>query len=326
MVGILTLSFSHFFYYFIRKKHAFSKICFYRGAVLYYCTKGEVMATYPGLRKCLIVGIILSFLVTCLVPVAGNEPENDPSMQSVIINLDTAIDHLIMGYLPPFIPKNPHPENNTVDVPINTVLRWTGGDPDGADLVTYDVYLGIGLPIQKVASNISMTSYNPGILEDYLTYMWRIVAWDNLSLSTKGPVWHFTTSDTTNHPPIKPNQPTGVANGNRGYQYTYSTITIDPDGPQTLYYLWDWGDGNYSGWLGPYDSGVTCEAKHAWNGTGNYSIKVKAKDIHDFESDWSDPFPITIPYSYNKLSIQVLDFLFQRCPNTFPLLRQILRY
>lgn len=245
-------------------------------------------------------------------------------MQSVIINSDTTIDHQIIGYLPPYIPKNPHPENNTVGVPINTILHWTGGDPDSADLVTYDVYLGIELSIQKVASNISITSYNPGILEDYLTYMWRIVAWDNLSLSTKGPVWHFTTSDTTNHPPIKPNQPTGIANGNRGYQYTYTTITIDPDGPQALYYLWDWGDGNYSGWLGPYDSGVTCEAKHAWNGTGNYSIIVKAKDIHDFESDWSDPLPIKMPYIHKLPLLQFLKLLFERFPHAFPLLQQLM--
>jgi len=311
MVGILTLSFSHFFYHFIRKKHAFPKICFYRGAVLYYYTKGEVMATYPGLRKCLIIGIILSFLAACLVPVAGNGPENDASMQSVIINLDTAIDHLIMGFLPPFIPKNPHPENNTVGVPINTILHWTGGDPDGADLVTYDVYLGIGLSIQKVASNISMTSYNPGILEDYLTYMWRIVAWDNLNLSTKGPVWYFTTRQDANYPPYQPSRPLGIINVKINIEYIYISGTYDPD-DEDVYYLWDWGDGNDSGWLGPYDSGALCEGNHIWNTKDNCIVKVKAKDIYGAESEWSDPLPIIVPYSYHNPLSRVLELLFQR--------------
>jgi hypothetical protein len=52
------------------------------------------------------------------------------------------------------------------------------------------------------------------------------------------------------------------------------------------------GDGNNSGWLGPYNSGATCEAKLIWNVKNYYNIKVKAKDIYGKESSWSDPLPI----------------------------------
>jgi hypothetical protein len=295
------------------------------------------------IRKCLVVGCILSFLVTCLIPVTAQNIEktslptssrnwlygarsvskNYTTIQSVI-DADTAIVHIIKGYIPPYIPNNPCPKDYAVDVPINTDLSWTGGDPDVADTVTYDVYFGSMSPLEKIANNISITSYDPGILADDLPYMWSIVAWDNHGLSSVGPTWHFITSNTTNFPPNKPSKPTGQINGIIGYEYSYTTSTIDIDGNQMVYYLWDWGDGNYSGWIGPYNSGLMCSTKHTWNIKGNFSIKVKAKDIHDFESDWSDPLPITVPYSFNKPILQFFEWLFQQFPNTFPILRYLL--
>jgi len=303
------------------------------------------MDKYPLARKCLAVGIILLFVGTIFIPttaqerdklslltssgswlyIGGNEPGNYTSIQSVI-DSDAAIVHIIMGYAPPYIPKNPHPEDNAVDVPINTDLSWTGGDPDVGDTVTYDVYFGHMPPLEKVANNISITSYKPGTLADDLTYIWSIVAWDNHDLSTVGPAWHFITSNTTNYPPNKPSKPSGQTNGIIGYEYSYSTSTIDIDGDQLLYYLWDWGDGNDSGWIGPYNSGFMCATKHTWNVKGNYSIKVKAKDIHDFESDWSDPLPLTVPYSSHNLILHFLVWLFQGFPNASPLLRHLLEY
>jgi hypothetical protein len=92
-----------------------------------------------------------------------------------------------------------------------------------------------------------------------------------------------------------------------------------------VYYLWDWGDGNNSGWLGPYNYGVICEAKHNWKVKASYNIKVKAKDIYGKESVWSDPLPIIMPYSYTTMH-QFLEWLFQRFPNAFLLLRQLMGF
>lgn len=91
---------------------------------------------------------------------------------------------------------------------------------------------------------------------------------------------------TVNAPPEKPSRPIGPTHGKPEVQYTYRSDTTDPDGDR-VYYKWDWGDGTTSSWLGPYDSGVTAEAKHAWNQQGTYEIKVKSKDIFGIESDWS---------------------------------------
>lgn len=128
-----------------------------------------------------------------------------------------------------------------------------------------------------------------------------------------------------NEPPDKPDKPSGETKGKINTDYIYTTKTIDVDGDQVCY-QWDWGDGSQSTWLGPYDSGLFAAAEHSWSVKGDYSIKVKAKDIHDVESDWSDPLPVTMPCSY-KIPMQWFwERLFQRFPNAFPLLRHLLGY
>jgi hypothetical protein len=96
------------------------------------------------------------------------------------------------------------------------------------------------------------------------------------------------------HHPNKPTKPSGATEGKLKTTYTYTTSTTDSDGEQ-VYYLFDWGDGLSSGWLGPYNSGDTIQAAYRWVVDGHYQIKVKAKDIHDAESDWSDPLSVNMP-------------------------------
>ncbi len=134
--------------------------------------------------------------------------------------------------------------------------------------------------------------------------------------------WLLKLSSTENQRPDTPLRPSGSSSGKIREDYTYTTQTNDAD-LDKLYYFWDWGDGSDSGWLGPYDSGEQCNATHAWSQKNDNEIKVKARDIHGGESDWSDPLPIKMPYTYNPI-LQFLEFLFQRFPNAFPLLRQLM--
>ncbi len=106
-----------------------------------------------------------------------------------------------------------------------------------------------------------------------------------------------------NTPPDKPDKPSGETQVKIKVQYSYSTSATDPQDNQ-LYYLWDWGDGNISGWIGLIDSGKTVTAKHTWSEKGDYEIKVKAKDVYDCESEWSDPLKISIQKNkaiYNRI-------------------------
>ena len=207
---------------------------------------------------------------------------------------------------PPYIPSNPYPENCSINIPTEVILNWSGGDPNIGDTATYDVYFGSIYgdmpPFQKIASNISNISINPGVLDNGLTYHWGIVAWDNHGFSTVGPLWYFTSIDPNNKPPNKPSKPTGQTKGKIGQNYLFTTSTTDSEG-NLLYYNWSWGDGTYSGWIGLYISGENVNESHSWTDKGNYNIKVKSKDIFGAESDWSDPLAIRMPKTYIYIPI-----------------------
>ena len=94
------------------------------------------------------------------------------------------------------------------------------------------------------------------------------------------------------YPPTVPimDGPTG---GRVNKEYEFTAISTDPEVDQ-IYYMFDWGDGTKSEWIGPVDSGTQVTAKHAWVEKGNYSVKAKAKDVEESTSRWTDPHILTI--------------------------------
>jgi len=103
-----------------------------------------------------------------------------------------------------------------------------------------------------------------------------------------------------NNPPNTPAIPSGRTNGERGKSYSYSSLTTDPEGDR-MYYMFDWSDGNSSGWGGPLKSGEIANASHSWDVQGSYQIRVKAKDECGAESDWSEPLSVTMPKIHQNL-------------------------
>jgi len=102
------------------------------------------------------------------------------------------------------------------------------------------------------------------------------------------------------NPPSKPTKPSGPQSILPLIRYTFTTSSTDPDGDE-IRYLFDWDDGNTS-WTGFYSSGATASAKHRWKEKDAYQIRVKAKDIYGYESDWSDPLTITLPFDEQSSS------------------------
>jgi hypothetical protein len=103
-----------------------------------------------------------------------------------------------------------------------------------------------------------------------------------------------------NTPPNMPKRPNGSVYCEKNTDYTYYVTTKDVD-DDNISYMFDWGDGSNSGWLGPYESNEIIYATHSWTEENIYYIKVKAKDENDSESDWSDSLKVsTIPNSPPK--------------------------
>jgi hypothetical protein len=107
---------------------------------------------------------------------------------------------------------------------------------------------------------------------------------------------------TTNEPPLAPPAPLGADTGKIGTTYTFQATTTDPEGDQ-IYYMFNWGDGTQSDWIGPFNSGTTGSADHAWEAAGTYNITAKAKDVNGGESGWSPAHTITI-FSTPTIAIQ----------------------
>jgi hypothetical protein len=117
--------------------------------------------------------------------------------------------------------------------------------------------------------------------------------------------------------PDIPNRPSGVTKGLPGEEYTYSTYTTHPN-DETVYYKWDWAD-EYSDWIGPYESGETIYSTHTWANQGIYRIRVKAKDVNNNESEWSDPLVVTMPRNH-----EIFHSIFEQIIQHFLLLRTII--
>lgn len=124
-------------------------------------------------RYFLIAGIVLTLLLVGCDKDNGTQPNNFP-----------------------YYPSSPSPPDGAVDQSTDVDLNWSGGDPDG-DPVTYDLYFGTKSSPPVVATGLTQTSYDPGLLNDDTQYYWKIVSKDDQGGETPGSVWTFRTGTGT---------------------------------------------------------------------------------------------------------------------------------
>lgn len=160
----------------------------------------------------------------------------------------------------------------------------TDGDNQRYTRQFWDAVFGENIPVISKANQDSK--------EDNLYLLNRsMMRWCYYQLNLFGdPTMAFHISK----PPENPDKPSGSTSGKTGEQYTYSAVTSDSEG-DNLSYLFDWGDNTNSQWTDFVPPGKKITVKHSWKTQGTYQIRVKAKDIHGAESDWSDPLVVSMP-------------------------------
>ncbi len=115
--------------------------------------------------------------------------------------------------------------------------------------------------------------------------------------------------DIDNNPPDKPSRPSGLLFGRTDKEYNLTTNSIDIDG-DALYYRWDFGDGTFSDWIGPYKSGEEIKTSHTWLKIGRYPVKVKTRDQHMEESEWSYRLNLRIIFkTFNPFFDKIINLL-----------------
>jgi outer membrane protein assembly factor BamB len=166
---------------------------------------------------------------------------------------------------------------------------------------------------RKIISD-SWVDSSPAIAEDGTVYIG----------STGGPSGYLHAFGTieSNAPPDEPNID-GPTNGEAGTVYGYHFTGVDPDNNPVRFFI-DWGDGTtYETRWGA--SGESIGWGHSWEKQGTYIIKAKTQDVLGLESNWST-LDVTMPFSYEPPHFHFIEWLLERFPNAFPILRYILNY
>ena len=174
-------------------------------------------------------------------------------------------------------------ENDWVEIDIDNYAF----DPDDT--------IWIGVAWDHGAGSFPAGMDESGYLPDKSGWLYsEVTGWTQLHLNGFYSHWNLWGGvEEANQPPNTPNAPNGPDEGVTGVEFSFTASTTDPEGEQ-IYYMFDWDDGTYSEWLGPYNSGATGEGTHSWNDAGDFDVKVKAKDVNGGESDWSPSHTITI--------------------------------
>jgi len=150
-------------------------------------------------------------------------------------------------------------------------------------------------------------------------YPIKLTVRDNDGNTVNDTTWAFI--GRLNDPPSTPTVD-GPPEGKKGIKYDYNFSSIDSDGDDIYYYI-HWGDCYIEEWIGPFSSGEVVTVNHTWNDKATFAISVKAKDKYDFYSDWANLeviMPKNKPFNYNNIN-----WLFERFPNAFPILKNLLK-
>ncbi len=96
---------------------------------------------------------------------------------------------------PPTCASNPTPANNATGVNPAGTLSWN----TVMTATSYDVYIGEGsLPAEPTA-NVAVNSYTPSVpLNEFTTYVWKVVPKNGIGSATDCGTWSFTTGVTYN--------------------------------------------------------------------------------------------------------------------------------
>ena len=264
-------------------------------------------------KKGLVCIILVLFIGISAIPSSG-------ITNGISENLKINKENEIWGNRPPYVPKNPIPENGETDVPIDEIfLSWTGGDPDEdpwAFNVKYDVYFGESSPPPLVVEKQISLRYDPGKMDMYTTYYWQIIATDPQGESTTGPIWNFTTGSKINRPP---NAPELTAEKIGENIFLIKIKLPDPDGDNLKAYAVQWDTIGFAFlYRGNWPNGTIIEEMKGY-GRGRHRITASCMDRWH---KWGDDGYLEIELSKIKVQSnqQSTNPLILRFLERFPLL------
>ncbi len=221
-------------------------------------------------NKTLIIGIIVFFIITSSAALPCISVTNTAHKLYEIVASDQDAEYYSNTYLTLSNPPIP-PVMWTED--FYTFYISTPQNPDG-DHIYYLIDWGDG------TSSGWIGPYEPGetisvshVWSDEGTYQIKAKAKDQDGES-KCAVYSLTLSSDLKFFSVE-----------IGYVDIPYTFTIYWKEGCDCWIMIDWGDGETSDWLGPYEQPLLFTS-HAWSLPGEYVLRIKIKDIYGNESDW----------------------------------------
>ncbi len=152
-----------------------------------------------------------------------------------------------------------------------------------------------------------------------ITHSWSVTSTTNFDIKVKVMDVYGQESEWSqnlnlniyNTAPSKPDVERTTINGNEGY----SATTTDAE-KHKIYYLFQWENGDNSGWLGPYESGESCKIIREYE---NF-IKVKTKDEHGAESTWTETSNTNRFFTEKTLIFKILNIFKNFVKNLFDII------
>jgi hypothetical protein len=215
----------------------------------------------------------------------------------------------------------PSPENSSANNPLSLTWNIPINDSEGS-LFSWTIQCNNGQGNSGTDATNGTKSLTLSGLAPTTTYKVWVNATDPTGSGLYSRKW-YTFTTRASQPPGEP-MIFGPTTGKKGVSYNYNFLAVDPDG-DNVYYRINWGDGSpVTQWIGPYPSGQFFIFPYTFSMTGTYIIKCQAKDTNNVLSDWGS-LEVTMPYSFNPF-LHFIEKLFERFPNAFPILRQLLGY
>ncbi len=174
--------------------------------------------------------------------------------------------------------------NNLEDININYCNMYNGENGVLISNCNPDQYRKIRITDSNITNFINCSIVDSS---SYVSFVGVNVNGSNINLSFEdsdfGTIVIAGSTSTDNVAPDTPYL-SGPTEGDLNTSYTYYTCTNDSNYDQ-IQYLFDWDDGNTTGWLYLYDSNDHVNASHSFSEHGGYYVTVKAKDVFNNESE-----------------------------------------
>ncbi len=245
----------------------------------------------------------------------------NPQWYYVCTRVNTATDDLelfVNGLMERNVPitglVNPEPSGLNIGTSQNAPNSWMNGKIDEiriSNVSRSDAWIKTEYTMMNSPTLfLTVKNYSPLKMQENDQWQWSNFTWQNPEIVQGIVGWRIYYEDTngntimtdiksftvveTNSPPVRPGSPSGSNTGVVEEEYVYTVNPVTDRESDDIAFLFDWGDGNTSGWTEYVSSGSGMSKSYTWGATGSFGIKVKAKDRYGLESDWSPILVVTI--------------------------------